>query len=230
MHGGAAINLYMLDSFRLRMISDRARGAGAPDHGRGSGGRLPCLHVAVDDRSRVAYAELLGDEREETCAAFMGRARDFYRGLGVEVERAMTDDGPGYRSRLFNERLAASGIAHGYARPYGPWQNGKVERMNRTLAQEWQYARLRERGGEGRRPLLLHRPLQLGQAPQRLRRPPADVTHRRCKQRHGTQQLGRTTPENVTHDKGRFPRSRGETALVSCKSRELSGTMRYSSK
>lgn len=55
----------------------RARGAGAPDHGRGSGGRLPCLHVAVDDRSRVAYAELLGDEREETCAALMGRARDF---------------------------------------------------------------------------------------------------------------------------------------------------------
>lgn len=170
----------------------RARGADAPDHGRGSGGRLPCLHVAVDDRSRVAYAELLGDEREETCAAFMGRARDFYRGLGVEVERVMTDDGPGYRSRLFNEWLAASGIARRYARPCSPWQNGKAERMNRTLAQEWQYARLRERGGEGRRPLPLHRPLQLGQAPQRLRRPPADVTHRRCKQRHGTQQLENT--------------------------------------
>ena len=126
----------------------RARGADAPDHGRGSGGRLPCLHVAVDDRSRVACAELLGDEREETCVAFMGRARDFYRGLGVEVERAMTDDGPGYRSRLFNERLAASGIAHGYARPYSPWQNGKVERMNRTLAQEWQYARAHASEGE----------------------------------------------------------------------------------
>lgn len=71
----------------------------------------------------------------------MGRARDFYRGLGVEVERVMTDNGPGYRSRLFNERLAASGIAHRYTRPYSPWQNGKVEWMNRTLAQEWQYAR-----------------------------------------------------------------------------------------
>lgn len=76
----------------------------------------------------------------------MGRARDFYRGLGVEVERVMTDNGPGYRSRLFNEWLAASGIEHRYTRPYSPWQNGKVERMNRTLAQEWQYARLRERG------------------------------------------------------------------------------------
>ena len=119
----------------------RARGAGALDHGRGSGGRLLCLHVAVDDRSRVAYAELLGDERKETCVAFMGRARDFYRGLGVEVERVMTDNGPGYRSALFNEWLAAAGIKHRYTRPYSPWQNGKVERMNRTLAQEWQYAR-----------------------------------------------------------------------------------------
>lgn len=118
----------------------RARGADALRHAD-SGAGTACLHVAVDDRSRVAYAELLGDERKETCVAFMGRARDFYRGLGVEVERVMTDNGPGYRSRLFNEWLAASGIAHRYTRPYSPWQNGKVERMNRTLAQEWQYAR-----------------------------------------------------------------------------------------
>ena len=104
--------------------------------------------MAVDDRSRVAYAELLGDERKETCVAFMGRARDFYRGLGVEAGRVMTDNGPGYRSRLFNEWLAASGIEHRYTRPYSPWQNGKVERMNRTLAQEWQYARAYASEGE----------------------------------------------------------------------------------
>jgi len=124
----------------------RARGADALDHGRGSGGRLPCLHVAVDDRSRVAYAELPGDERKETCVAFMGRARDFYRGLGVEVGRVMTDSGPGCRSRPFDEWLAASGIAHGCTRPHGPWQNVKVERMNGTLAQERQRAPTRARG------------------------------------------------------------------------------------
>lgn len=90
----------------------RARGADAPRHAD-SGAGTACLHVAVDDRSRVAYAELLGDERKEACAAFMGRARDFYRGLGVEVERVMTDNGPGYRSRLFNEWLAASGTCSG---------------------------------------------------------------------------------------------------------------------
>lgn len=126
----------------------RARGAGALDHGRGSGGRLLCLHVAVDGHSRVAYAELLGDEREETCVAFMGRARDFYRGLGVEAGRVMTDNGPGYRSALFNGWLGAAGIEHRCTRPYSPWQNGKVERMNRALAQERQYARAYASEGE----------------------------------------------------------------------------------
>lgn len=60
----------------------------------------------------------------------------------------VTDDGPGHRSRLFSGWLEASGIAHRYARPYSPWQNGKVERMNRTLAQERQYARAYASEGE----------------------------------------------------------------------------------
>lgn len=112
------------------------RGRGTP---RGSG--RSCLHVAVDDRSRVAYAELLPDEKKGTCAAFMGRALRFYAGLGLAVEHVMTDNGPGYRSGEFNGLLASAGVRHMYTRPYSPWQNGKVERMNRTLAQEWQYAR-----------------------------------------------------------------------------------------
>lgn len=67
---------------------------------------------------------------------------------GVEVERVMTDNGSGYRSSLFNDWLEAAGIEHRYARPYSSWQNGKVERMNRTLAQEWQYARAYASEGE----------------------------------------------------------------------------------
>lgn len=112
------------------------RGCGSP---RGSG--RSCLHVAIDDHSRVAYAELLPDERKGTCVAFMGRALRFYAGLGLTVERVMTDNGPAYRSGEFNELLAAAGVRHVYTRPYSPWQNGKVERMNRTIAQEWQYGR-----------------------------------------------------------------------------------------
>ena len=112
------------------------RGCGSP---RGAG--RSCLHVAVDDRSRVAYAELLPDERKGTCAAFMARCLRFFAGLGVAVERVMTDNGPGYRSGEFNALLESEGVRHVYTRPFSPWQNGKVERMNRTPAQEWQYAR-----------------------------------------------------------------------------------------
>ena len=106
----------------------------------------------MDDFSRVAYAELLPDERKGTCAAFMRRALRFYAGLGLTVERVMTDNGPGYRSGEFNELLAAAGVRHVYTRPYSPWQNGKVERMNRTIAQEWQYGRAWEARPGGRTP------------------------------------------------------------------------------
>lgn len=90
--------------------------------------------MAVDDRSRAAYAELLPDERKGTACGFMARALAFFEGLGVTVERVMTDNGPAYRSREFNESLDSRGIRHKYSRPFSPWQNGKVERMNRTLA------------------------------------------------------------------------------------------------
>lgn len=118
----------------------RARGASALAHPE-SGAGYACPHVAVDDFSRAAYAELLPDERKGTRSAFMARCPAFFAGLGVAVERVMTDNGPGYRSREFNALLAAEGVCHIYARPYSPWQNGKVERMNRTLAQERRYGR-----------------------------------------------------------------------------------------
>ena len=116
----------------------RALGRGC---GSARGAGSSCLHVAVDDFSRVAYAELLPDERKGTCSAFMSRCLAFFAGLGVAVERVMTDNGPGYRSGEFNALLGERGIRHKYTRPFSPWQNGKVERMNRTLAQEWQHGR-----------------------------------------------------------------------------------------
>ena len=115
----------------------RARGESVLAH-PDSGAGYACLHVAVDDRSRVAYAELLPDEKKGTCSAFMGRALRFYAGLGLAVERVMTDNGPAYRSGEFNALLEAAGARHIYTRPYSPWQNGKVERVSRTNAQEWQ--------------------------------------------------------------------------------------------
>ncbi len=134
--------LVHVDVKKVARIPD---GGGHRALGRGCGSRRgagsSCLHVAVDDFSRVAYAELLPDERKGTCSAFMARCLAFFAGLGVAVERVMTDNGPGYRSREFNGLLASEGARHLYTRPFSPWQNGKVERMNRTLAQEWQYGR-----------------------------------------------------------------------------------------
>jgi transposase InsO family protein len=98
------------------------------------------VHAAVDDRSRLAYAEILADERKETASAFMGRALGFFADRGITVERVLTDNGSCYRSRTFAQVLAHAGIAHRRTRPYRPQTNGKVERFNLTLKWEWAYA------------------------------------------------------------------------------------------
>jgi transposase InsO family protein len=95
------------------------------------------IHAAVDDRSRVAYAEILPDERKETASAFVTRAFGFFAERGIPVERVLTDNGSCYRSREFARTLAAAGVAHRRTRPYRPQTNGKVERFNLTLKWEW---------------------------------------------------------------------------------------------
>lgn len=194
--------LVHVDVKKVARIPDDGGGHRALGRGCGSpgGAGLSCLHVAVDDNSRVAYAELLPDERKGTACGFMSRALAFYEGLGVSVERVMTDNGPAYRSGDFNALLESRGVKHKYTRPFSPRQNGKVERMNRTLAQEWQYARAWEsEGGEGLRPRPLPGALQLGPSAQRVRGPAPDVTHRRRKQRLGTQQLAPLCDLHASH-------------------------------
>jgi transposase InsO family protein len=113
--------------------------AAAPSRHRGDG--YDFIHAAVDDRSRLAYAEILGDERKETASAFMSRAIGFFAERGVTVERVLTDNGSCYRSGTFAQTLADAGVAHRRTRPYRPQTNGKVERFNLTLKWEWAYAR-----------------------------------------------------------------------------------------
>lgn len=98
------------------------------------------LHHAVDSHSRVVYSEILDDERQETAAEFWLRAHAFFAGIGVTVTAVMTDNGSCYRSRTFAEALGPD-IRHRRTRPYRPQTNGKVERFNRTLLDEWAYAR-----------------------------------------------------------------------------------------
>jgi transposase InsO family protein len=99
------------------------------------------LHNAVDDHSRLAYTEILADETKETAAGFWQRAHKFFAANGITVSRVLTDNGGCYRSRLWRNTLTAAGITHKRTRPYRPQTNGKVERFNRTILDEWAYAR-----------------------------------------------------------------------------------------
>jgi transposase InsO family protein len=98
------------------------------------------LHTAIDDHSRLAYSELLPDETGQTAAAFWTRAHAWFTNCGITVERVLTDNGSCYRSRTFAASLGT--VTHKRTRPYRPQTNGKVERFNRTLLEEWAYARL----------------------------------------------------------------------------------------
>ena len=98
------------------------------------------LHSAVDDHSRLAYTEELIDEKGATAAAFWQRAVKFFKAHGIRrIRRVLTDNGSCYRSRVF--ALALGRTRHKRTRPYHPQTNGKVERFNRTLAQEWAYTK-----------------------------------------------------------------------------------------
>jgi hypothetical protein len=98
------------------------------------------LHTAVDDRSRLAYSELLPDELGATAAEFWTRASAWFLSCGITVHAVLTDNGSCYRSRDFAAALDT--VQHKRTRPYRPQTNGKVERLNRTLLEEWAYARL----------------------------------------------------------------------------------------
>ncbi|MFJ3230582.1 IS481 family transposase [Streptomyces sp. NPDC086787] len=99
------------------------------------------IHSAVDDHSRLACSEILPDERQHTAIAFWQRANAFFATHGITVERVLTDNGSCYKSKLFTQTLTTAGIAHKKIRPYRPQTNGKVERFNRTLLDEWAHLR-----------------------------------------------------------------------------------------
>jgi transposase InsO family protein len=97
------------------------------------------VHIAIDDCTRLAYAEVLPDEKAKTALAFLRRALAFFRRHGIEVERLLTDNGSAYRSRMHALACRALGIRHLRTRPYRPQTNGKAERFIRTLLSSWAY-------------------------------------------------------------------------------------------
>ncbi|TQF74895.1 IS481 family transposase [Rhodococcus spelaei] len=134
-------DLVHVDIKKLGRIPD---GGGHRKLGRQAGRRnrsgmgYAYLHHAVDDHSRLAYSEILCDERKETAAGFWNRASTFFAAHQITVTRVLTDNGSCYRSKDF--AIALRAVVHKRTRPYRPQTNGKVERFNRTLAAEWAYA------------------------------------------------------------------------------------------
>ena len=98
------------------------------------------IHVAVDDHSRLGFARVLPDEKGPTCAAFLSDAAAFFASHGVAIREVMTDNALNYRrSRDFQATLRILDAKHVLTRPHSPWQNGKAERFNRTLQENWAY-------------------------------------------------------------------------------------------
>ncbi|NAS27525.1 IS481 family transposase [Herbidospora sp. NEAU-GS84] len=132
-----------LDVKKLGRIPDggghRVHGRAGSARGRGIG--YDYLHTAIDDHTRLAYIEVLNDEKGTTCAAFLTRAAAFFATHGItRIHRVLTDNAKNYRiSHAFQQACAALGARQKFTRPHCPWTNGKAERLNRTMATEWAY-------------------------------------------------------------------------------------------
>ncbi|TXK17735.1 IS481 family transposase [Homoserinibacter sp. GY 40078] len=124
----------------------RANGRGGPgdNRDRKHGLGFDFVHSLVDDHSRFAYSEIHPDEKGATCAAFLLRAAAYFADHGItRIEHVMTDNAMNYRrSNDMARALAQLGAQHVLIRPHCPWQNGKVERLNRTLQTEWAYRQI----------------------------------------------------------------------------------------
>jgi transposase InsO family protein len=120
----------------------RVHGRGkAPDGRKSRGIGYAFVHSAIDAHSRLAYSEVHANEQATTNLGFWRRAKAFFESYDITVERVLTDNGSCYRAKEFDVELARASIAHTFTRPYRPQTNGKVERYNRTLLDEWAYAR-----------------------------------------------------------------------------------------
>ncbi|BBY88956.1 hypothetical protein MTOK_47380 [Mycolicibacterium tokaiense] len=138
--------LVHVDVKKLGRIPDgggwRAHGRSEDVRGRGIG--YDYVHSMIDDHSRLAYSEIHADEKGATCAGFISRAAQYFQSQGIpHIERVITDNHLSYRrSAAVAAAIDALNARHLFIKPHCPWQNGKVERYNRTLQTEWSYHRV----------------------------------------------------------------------------------------
>jgi transposase InsO family protein len=139
-HPGELIHIDIKKLGKFRRPGHRVTGRGVQGSRSQTGTGWECCHVAIDDTSRVAYVEILPDQTAVTCVAFLKRAIAWFAARGVTVQRIMTDNGSGYRSKLHARVVTRLAIKHVFTKPYRPRTNGKAERFIQTMLREWAYA------------------------------------------------------------------------------------------
>lgn len=140
-HPGELIHLDIKKLGRIGSVGHRITGPypGAVNRHLGIGWEF--VHVCIDDASRVAFVQVMSDQRKERAVAFLEAAVAYYASLGIKVQRVMTDNGSCYRSRTFRAACKRLGLRQIFTKPYTPRTNGKAERFIQTSLREWAYAR-----------------------------------------------------------------------------------------
>jgi len=139
-HPGELIHIDIKKLGRFDRVGHRITGdRTGQSNSRGVGWEY--VHVSIDDASRLAFSQILLDERKESAVAFLRAAVAYYQSLGITVARVMTDNGSCYRSKAFRDACRDLGLRHIRTRPYTPKTNGKAERFIQTALREWAYAR-----------------------------------------------------------------------------------------
>jgi transposase InsO family protein len=139
-HPGELIHIDIKKPGRFDRVGHRITGdRTGQSNARGIGWEF--VHVCIDDNSRIAFSQVLADEKKESAVAFLHAAIAWYQSLGITVTRVMTDNGACYKSFAFRDACKALGLRHIRTKPYTPRTNGKAERFIQTSLREWAYAR-----------------------------------------------------------------------------------------
>jgi transposase InsO family protein len=155
-HPGDLIHFDIKKLARIERIGHRITGDRQRDHVRGAGWEF--LHIAIDDHSRLAFAQLLPDESARSAIAFLHAALAFCHQHGVTAQRLYSDNGSCYRAHAMRDAVQALGLKHRFTKPYTPKTNGKAERFIQTSLREWAYAHAYSHSDQrsARLPVFLH--------------------------------------------------------------------------
>ena len=155
-HPGELIHFDIKKLARIVRTGHRVTGDRQRDHTRGAGWEF--LHIAIDDHSRCAFAQLLPDETARSAIAFLHAALAFFKAHGIDAQRISSDNGSCYRAHAMRDAIAALGLKHRFTRPSTPKTNGKAERFIQTSLREWAYAHAYAHSAQrsDRLPIFLH--------------------------------------------------------------------------